>query len=620
MSNQNKNQFQKYLAIETAGGARWHPSEHKIVFVYDVPGIYQVYSTQVIEGHAIWSTRLSFDTNRCTNPRYLNDGTIIFARDKGGDENFQIFCLEKNLKLYQISIDMKAKHLVMLTSEDYIYFMANIENKARFDVYRQKIPLKDNQAEKIYEAPSGTMPIPKLVSRDQKKVIIQLMRGNMYHEILLIDIASKSTKNLTIPISGKEEIRWNPVRLIDDTHILVVTDYQSNLNRLAIISIDGDFFQLKDLEGKSKYEISNVTWTKESPYTYFTYNEEGYDVLYRGIFSITDVNKLQQIALPLKGVISSGDTRSFTQGLSVSPDGTMLAITLSSSSSPTNIWIINLENNKMWKATNVGTAGLDPNMFVDASLEEFTSFDSLKIPYFRYLPQGNKPSNGWSAIFVIHGGPEAQMRPSFYPPLQFFLSSGFAIIAPNIRGSTGYGRTYLDLDNKEKRLDSIKDIKHLALHIKEADPDINGDKLIIYGGSYGGFAVLSAMTEHPDLWAAGVDIVGISNFVTFLQNTAPWRRKLREVEYGSLEEDLEMLKRISPINKIENIAAPLFIIHGDNDERVPLSETIQMYDKLKEKGLEVELLRFADEGHGLAKLENKIKAYSQVIEWLKKVI
>ncbi|MFX0094633.1 MAG: alpha/beta hydrolase family protein, partial [Candidatus Hodarchaeota archaeon] len=206
------------------------------------------------------------------------------------------------------------------------------------------------------------------------------------------------------------------------------------------------------------------------------------------------------------------------------------------------------------------------------------------------------------------------------PNIQFFLSAGLAVIAPNIRGSSGYGRRYLDLDNKEKRLDSIKDIKQLALHIKENDLEIDSEKLIIYGGSYGGFAVLSAMTEHPELWSAGVDIVGISNFVTYMKNTAPWRRKLREVEYGSLEEDLETLKRISPINQIDHISAPLFIIHGDNDERVPVSETIQIYEKLKEKRLDVELLRFTDEGHGITKLENKIKAFSQLIKWLKRII
>ncbi|TFH04083.1 MAG: S9 family peptidase, partial [Candidatus Thorarchaeota archaeon] len=152
------------------------------------------------------------------------------------------------------------------------------------------------------------------------------------------------------------------------------------------------------------------------------------------------------------------------------------------------------------------------------------------------------------------------------------------------------------------------------------DKEIDGNRLAIIGGSYGGFAVLSAMTEHPDLWRAGVDIVGISNFVTFLRNTAAWRRSLREAEYGRLEHDLETLEKISPINKIDKIAAPLLIIQGDNDERVPLSESIQMYEKLKEKGLQVELMRFADEGHGLAKLNNKIKAYSRVVQWLQEIV
>ncbi|MDH4213840.1 MAG: prolyl oligopeptidase family serine peptidase, partial [Candidatus Thorarchaeota archaeon] len=230
------------------------------------------------------------------------------------------------------------------------------------------------------------------------------------------------------------------------------------------------------------------------------------------------------------------------------------------------------------------------------------------------------PSDGWPAIFMIHGGPEAQMRPDFNPIIQFFLASGFALITPNIRGSEGYGRKYLDLDNIEKRLDSIKDIKSLAIHVKDQEKEIDGNRLVIYGGSYGGFAVLSAMTEHPEFWKAGIDIVGISNFVTFLQNTAAWRRTLREAEYGSLEHDMEILTRMSPIHKIDNIAAPLLIIQGDNDERVPLSESLQMYEKLKEKGLEVRLMRFADEGHGLAKLENRINAYTEVISWLKEIL
>jgi dipeptidyl aminopeptidase/acylaminoacyl peptidase len=212
------------------------------------------------------------------------------------------------------------------------------------------------------------------------------------------------------------------------------------------------------------------------------------------------------------------------------------------------------------------------------------------------------------------------MRPSFSPVIQFFVSGGFAVVTPNIRGSTGYGKTYLNLDNVEKRLDSIMDIKYLAMHLRTQDRDIDTDRLVIYGGSYGGFAVLSSITEHPDIWKAAVDIVGISNFVTFLQNTAAWRRAIREAEYGSLEHDMETLVKISPIHKVDRIKCPLFIIQGDNDERVPLSESLQIYESVKQRGIETKMLRFADEGHGLAKLENRISAYTEVLQWLKAIV
>ncbi|MHA2309417.1 MAG: alpha/beta hydrolase family protein, partial [Candidatus Heimdallarchaeaceae archaeon] len=399
--------------------------------------------------------------------------------------------------------------------------------------------------------------------------------------------------------------------------LLVGTNYKSDLYILGIISIDGNFIPIKDIE--DKFELILTTWSKESPFTFVGFNEDGYSSLYKTRIDSTGIKECERISLPFKGVISSGDTRSFTQAMALSNDASLLALTLTSSNNPFDIWILDIEKNKFWRATKSDTAGIDRDSFVDSTLSRFGSFDGLKVPYFKHVPPREKPENGWPTIFIIHGGPEAQFVPSFNPVIQSFLSTGYSVIAPNIRGSAGYGSKYLDLDNKEKRLDSIKDIKNLALHLKN-DPDVDYEKLVIYGGSYGGFAVLSAMTEHPEIWAAGIDIVGISNFVTFLQNTAPWRRKLREAEYGSLEEDMEMLLSISPIHKVDNISSPLFIIHGDNDERVPLSEAIQIHKILKEKGLNVELLRFDDEGHGITKLKNKIKAYSEVVEWLNKVV
>ncbi len=217
---------------------------------------------------------------------------------------------------------------------------------------------------------------------------------------------------------------------------------------------------------------------------------------------------------------------------------------------------------------------------------------------------------------MIHGGPEGQVRPDFNPLVQFFLYNGFAVAYPNVRGSLGYGRTFNMLDNIELRLNSVKDIAALADYLKTV-PEIDTSKLIVYGGSYGGYMVLACMTEYPGLFAAGIDIVGIANFVTFLENTASWRRKVREVEYGSLEKNRDFLRSISPINKADRITKPLLIVHGKNDERVPLSETLQMYELLKKRSVPVELLVFDDEGHGVVKTENKKLLYKKIIDYLK---
>jgi dipeptidyl aminopeptidase/acylaminoacyl peptidase len=617
-------QFEKYLAIETAGGPSWHPDGSKIAFAYDAPGLFQVYTVQIERNKALWPIRMTFEQDRCTNPHYLSDGTLIFSRDYSGDENFQIGMISNDMELTWHSSDIKAKHIINSITKRSFFYLANIADKSRFDesrfdVHRQRLPLKIHSPEVLYRPDEGMCSVGT-VSDDEKHAILEQYFGNNNQNLLLLDIAGGIATNLTKSLNDSRTNRWNVLRWLDKEHILVGTDYNHDIVRLAVLSLNGEFIPIKEIENTVKHELEAGTYRSDSRHTYFTYNEGGYTSLWRGVFTAEGVTGLSQIELPPESVITGGDQRNFNWAMHLSPNHDYLATTMSSATYPMNIWITDLEDFSSWVATSTSTAGLNSKSFVNTTLHNFLSFDSLPIPYFRYIPKGAKPENGWSALLLIHGGPESQILPSFYPVLQFYLSAGFAVITPNIRGSTGYGRSYMDADNIEKRLDSIMDIKHLALHIKQNDKDIDGESLVIYGGSYGGFAVLSAMTEHPDLWKAGVDIVGISNFVTFLENTAPWRRKLREPEYGSLERDRELLESISPSNKIDRIAAPLFIIQGDNDERVPLSESIQIYDSLKEKGLEVELMRFADEGHGLAKLENRIKAYTRVVEWLKEIL
>jgi dipeptidyl aminopeptidase/acylaminoacyl peptidase len=610
--------FEQYLSVEKAGGARWHPDGKRLVFTSDATGTFQIYETTIEQGKVTPRTQLTSETDRCTSPRFLSDGSVAFVRDRGGDENFQIGLIDESRNLYWVTDAPKAKHNVQLATREHLYFCANLEDASRLDLYRWKVPLLKAEPDLLYRPQTGLVSA-EAISPDGNQLILTQYLGNVDQHLLLLEMDSGSVTNLTHKLTGSRKTRWGRVRWLDDNHMLVLTDHESDRVRPAILNTSEDFSPIPEVEEILSYEVEELAYADDSKWTYFVENQDGYSTIHRGEFGPCGVGELETLPFPVRGVIPTGDQRSWTVGVQLSPDEHHLAATLSSGIRPTSVWVLSIKEMTSWRAVDVSTAGLDSKLFVEPTLHSFTSFDGTRVPYFRYIPHGQRPPSGWPAIFVIHGGPEAQMVPAFEPVFQFFASAGFALITPNIRGSSGYGRSYLDADNVEKRLDSILDIRHLALHIKENDQEIDGSRLVVYGGSYGGFAVLSAMTEHPDIWKCGVDIVGISNFVTFLTNTAAWRRFLREAEYGSLEHDMETLLRISPINQIDRVSAPLFIIQGDNDERVPLSESIQMYEKLKEKGLDVRMLRFPDEGHGLAKRENRVKAYTEVLSWLQSI-
>jgi dipeptidyl aminopeptidase/acylaminoacyl peptidase len=262
-------------------------------------------------------------------------------------------------------------------------------------------------------------------------------------------------------------------------------------------------------------------------------------------------------------------------------------------------------------------AGIPFSSFAEPELIEYPSFDGLKIPAWYYPPQkdAHKGDGPPPVIVYPHGGPESQTRASFNALFQYFMQAGYGVLAPNVRGSTGYGVKYLNMDNTVKRMDSVKDLAHAAYWLrdsKKGDPK----RLAVYGGSYGGFMVLAQVTFFPDLWAAGIDVVGICNWITFLEKTGPYRRANREAEYGNLREHREFLEKISPINHVDKIKCPMMVIHGANDPRVPIEEAEQIVAALKKRNIPVEYLRYEDEGHGLAKLKNRLDAYPKMVAFL----
>jgi dipeptidyl aminopeptidase/acylaminoacyl peptidase len=314
----------------------------------------------------------------------------------------------------------------------------------------------------------------------------------------------------------------------------------------------------------------------------------------------------RELELPANAVV---------QAFAPSGDGSVLALGLSTPRIPFSVWLADPETGRTRWLTPPSDK-VDEEELAEPTLHRFASFDGESIPVWVLEPLGvSRPP----LLIEIHGGPESQRRPTWIPWLQYAVARGFAVAQPNVRGSTGYGKRFEHLDDGRLRLDSVQDV--VALHDwLAAEGRYDTGRTVLYGASYGGFMVLACLAFHPERWAAAIDVVGLSSLVTFLENTSEWRRAFREREYGSLERDRDFLLEISPITHVDRIRAPLFIIHGANDPRVPLGEAEQIHRALRERGIRSELLVYHDEGHGLNKLPNRLEAYPKAIAFLEEVL
>jgi dipeptidyl aminopeptidase/acylaminoacyl peptidase len=334
-------------------------------------------------------------------------------------------------------------------------------------------------------------------------------------------------------------------------------------------------------------------------------NEEGASRV--RVLDTRSLELVREVELPGRGVVD-------VHGLS--PDGSTLALGYSSPRIPWSVLVVDVATGETQRLATAGDAVREDEL-VEPTLHRFASFDGESVPLWLFEPEGG---DGAAPVVVeIHGGPESQRRPMWIPLVQYLVASGYAVAMPNVRGSVGYGKRYEHLDDVRRRLDSVRDL--VALHDwLRADGRFDAGRTVLYGGSYGGYMVLAGLAFHPERWAAGIAVVPVSSFVTFLENTSAYRRAFREREYGSLDRDGDFLVEVSPLTHVDRIAAPLFLIHGANDPRVPLSEAEQIHAALRSRGIPSELLVYEDEGHGLNKLKNRLDAYPRAVAWLERVL
>jgi dipeptidyl aminopeptidase/acylaminoacyl peptidase len=375
----------------------------------------------------------------------------------------------------------------------------------------------------------------------------------------------------------------------DGKAIITISDEDSEFARLVRIDLATNAKTI--LSGALNWDVEGFDVTEDGRTIAFSVNEAGASKLR---FITAAGQALPAPDLPL-GVLGGG---SFTR------DGKRYGFSLSAADTQSDVWVWDLAQRSLTRWTESETGGLSKSGFVTPSLISYKSFDGREITAFLYKPRGAGPH---PVLLYPHGGPESQTRPSFAGFFQFLANEmGIATVAPNVRGSTGYGRSFVNLDNGKLREDSVKDMGALIAWI-DTQGDLDGKRLAVYGGSYGGYMSYAAMIQYGDRLSAGIASVGISNFVTFLENTSEYRRDLRRVEYGD-ERDPDMRAfqlAISPLTNASKIKKPMFIIQGANDPRVPLSEAEQMLKAIRANGADAWYMMAKDEGHGFAKKSNR---------------
>ncbi len=534
--------------------------------------------------------------------RRPGSGQLQFGMDVGGGEFYQLFLMDPDSGESWMVTDGESRNGSAVWSDDgrWLAFQSTRRNGSSNDVWMMQAD-HPGQAEMIFEAQDGSWWGPVDFDPSGQRLLIQNYVSVTDSRIHLLNVKSGETR-LLAGGSDPSSVNLAGVFLAEGKEISLVTDQGSEFSRLAVLNLeDGEMEIITD---GIPWDVEGGDVSEDGTRAAFVANEDGISRLYLMDPETREYRRVEEIPTGL------------IYGVTFSPDGRRLAMTLNTSRTPSDVFTLELGEEPLsataltrWTYSEVG--GLDTDSFVLPELVQYPTFDDRQIPAFVYRPPGEGPH---PVIIRIHGGPEGQATPGFSSTYQLWIAElGAAVVVPNVRGSSGYGKEYVKLDNGFKREDSVKDIGALLDWI-ETQPDLDESRVAVYGGSYGGYMVLASLMHYSERLRGAVDIVGISNFVTFLENTQDYRRDLRRVEYGD-ERDPEMrahLEKISPNNNAEKITAPLFVAQGENDPRVPVTESQQIVAAVRSAGYDVWYMNALNEGHGFRKKENR-DLYQQIV-------
>jgi dipeptidyl aminopeptidase/acylaminoacyl peptidase len=569
----------------------WHPTKRAMIIGTRFGDVPQLHRVQAPGGAR---TQLTFYPDPVSGASYQpGDGRyIVFTKDVGGAEFFQKYRYDVATGEITLLTDGKSRNVGGAWSHkgDRYAYMSTRRNGRDLDLW--VIDPADPASDRMVLQLEGGGYSPEDWSPDDRRIL--LFQGISVNEsyLWLVDVASGQRELLT-PKAGNDSVAYGGARFSHDGKgLYVTTDRESEFQRLAYFDLAAKRYRF--FTSGVPWDVNEFELSRDGRWIAFVTNEDGVSVLH--VASVATGVERRIPKLPT-GVIS---------GLRWRPNSTELGFTHTSARSASDAYSLDVATGTLVRWTESETAGLDTRGFAEAELVHWPSFDGRTISGFLYKPparfSGKRP-----VIVNIHGGPEGQSRPGFLGRNNYFLNElGVAMIFPNIRGSTGYGKTYVKLDNGVLRDGAYKDIGALLgwIHTR---PDLDADHVLVTGGSYGGHMTLVTATQYDGLICCSVDVVGISNLATFLEHTSGYRQDLRRVEYGD-ERDSTLrawMERTAPLNNVDKVTKPLFIIQGMNDPRVPRSEAEQMLAALKRRAVPAWFLLAKDEGHGFRKKGNQ---------------
>jgi dipeptidyl aminopeptidase/acylaminoacyl peptidase len=591
------------IDIRSPGIGMLSPDGKSMFFGWNITGTNQVWK---LDGPRTFPRQVTGGEDATTVAAVTPDGAwVVVQRDRKGEENPGLYLMPAAggpLVLVQHQPHVQTHFEQVSPDSKYVYFSANDKKPDAYVIYRWDIA--KGEREQVYPTGDGDDGLWHVSDmRPDGRLLLRKDTGSLSAEYSEWDPAKKE---LT-PLFGQgEKSEYEAAYGAKDHEIIILTNKAGEYRRLYSWTGPGQHTVLGD---ETKADVAAFEIDEKRTRIVYTLNEGGYHRPHA-----LDARTYKPIALPK---LPEADQVLFGP---TTPDGRFTTVGVDDGRHPMQGYVIDWRNDKLQPWHQPATPEVDTTKFARAQLESYPARDGTSIPVFVRRPD-KCATDPCPVVVAFHGGPEAQALPGFNVGAQMFVDAGFVFVEPNVRGSEGYGKTWSHADDGAKRLAIITDIEDAAKWARKTFAS-NGQepKVGVFGGSYGGYSVLMAMTMFAGDYDAGVDIVGISDLRTFLRNTAPYRRILRMSEYGDPDADADALAKLSPMTYIDRVKAPLFIVQGANDPRVPAGESIQIHDAIVGKGIPCDLTIFPDEGHGAQKRENRVYVLAQSIAFFQKYL